>query len=167
MKNSIVMFTFSVLVCKYTFQANFLQKIEIFISSSNFVLRLISICTVQQRSALVWFRPKILFLGKFGLNKQNCCFKLKFNIDTNLNMENSIVMLTFFDFRVEIPLLGKVAPKNRKFYFKLKFRTETNLNMHNSVVRLAFLFQSRDTVFGQIWSQKLKLLFQTEISQLG
>ena len=65
---------------------------------------------------------------------------------------------------MEIPIVGKFAPKNRNFYFKVKFGAESNLNMQRSVGILTCLFKSKDTVFGQIWSQKIKLLFEAEIS---
>ena len=41
------------------------------------------------------FRPEIPLLGKFDPKIQNCQFKLKFGNQTNLNMENSMVMFTF------------------------------------------------------------------------
>ena len=65
---------------------------------------------------------------------------------------------------MEIPIVGKFAPKNRNFYFKLKFGAESKLNMQRSVGILICLFKSKETVFGQIWSQKIKLLFEAEIS---
>ena len=34
-------------------------------------------------------------MGKFGSINQNCQFKLEFGIYTNLNMQNSMVVLTF------------------------------------------------------------------------
>ena len=37
------------------------------------------------------------FLGKFRPKNQNCYFKLRFRTLTNLNMKNSVVMLTFSD----------------------------------------------------------------------
>ena len=138
MKNSIVMFTFSVLLCKYTFYANFLQNIKIFISSSNFVLRLISICTVQQRSSLAWFRPKILFSSKFGLKKENCCFKPKFYIWTNLNMQNSTVIFTFSIPGSKYSFQANFLQNKRNCDFKLKFRIQTNMNQKNSIAMFSF-----------------------------
>ena len=93
---SIVMFTFSVLEWKYAFLANLLQKIKIVISNWNFVFRPIWIYRNQQWCLVLCFRAEILLLGKLGRKNENCCLKLKFNILANLNMQNSIVMLTFF-----------------------------------------------------------------------
>ena len=45
-----------------------------------------------------FYRPETLFLGKFGPKNQNCLFKMKFGAYTNSNMQDSVVMLTFFDF---------------------------------------------------------------------
>ena len=38
---------------------------------------------------------QIPFLGKAGSTIQNCLFKAKLVTETNLNMQNSMVMLTF------------------------------------------------------------------------
>ena len=43
-------------------------------------------------SVLDW---KQLFLGKFGPKNQNCQFKLKFGIQSNLKMQSSVVVTTF------------------------------------------------------------------------
>ena len=47
----------------------------------------------------------------FGPKKWNWHFKLKFCTYSNLNMQNSIVMLTFFCFLVDILFLVKFGPK--------------------------------------------------------
>ena len=39
-----------------------------------------------------------LFLEKFGLANQNCHFKKKCGTETNLNMQNSMVVFTFYNF---------------------------------------------------------------------
>ena len=39
-----------------------------------------------------YFRPEILYLGKFGPWNQNCQFKLKFGTQHNSNMQNSMVV---------------------------------------------------------------------------
>ena len=44
------------------------------------------------------FNWKYLFLGKFGPKTQNYHFKLKFCTCTNSNIQNSMVMFTFFLF---------------------------------------------------------------------
>ena len=41
------------------------------------------------------FRPEKPWLSKSGQKNQNCSFKLKFGIKTNLNMRNSMMMFTF------------------------------------------------------------------------
>ena len=58
-----------------------------------------------------------------------------------------------FCFQLEIRFLGK-------------FSHQTNLNMQNYVENmwcLLFLFQTRKTLFGQIWSKKSKLSVEEEI----
>ena len=39
---------------------------------------------------------EVSFLGKFGPKSQNCSFEMKFLIETDLDMQNSIVMVPFF-----------------------------------------------------------------------
>ena len=41
------------------------------------------------------FWLEVPFLGKFGPKNQNCHFKLKFGIQTNSNMQDSVVLFTF------------------------------------------------------------------------
>ena len=88
MHNSIVMLTFSALDEKYCYSANFVQKVKVFISSRNFLFRLIWISRIQKTFSLFCFRAEIPSLGKFGRKSQNCYFKPKFHIQTNLNMQN-------------------------------------------------------------------------------
>ena len=111
MENSIVVFTFSVLEWKYPFWGKLLRKIEIFISSWNFVLRLIWICTMQEWSSLFCFRQEILFSGKFCLKIWNCCFKPKFHSWANLNMQNSKVMFMFSVVDWIYPFWGNLVQK--------------------------------------------------------
>ena len=54
---------------------------------------------------LFCFRPEITLLAKFGAKNQNCQFKLKYDTETNWNMQNSI-----FCFRTELPLFGQIGP---------------------------------------------------------
>ena len=49
--------------------------------------------------------------------KQSCQFKLKFGIEKNSNIQNSIC------FQREIPFFGKLGPKNQKCQLELKFST--------------------------------------------
>ena len=52
------------------------------------------------------FYQRLLFCGKFGPKIQNYLFKVKFGTKTNSNMQNSMVMFTFFVFKLEIPFLS-------------------------------------------------------------
>ena len=108
-----VMLAFSVFDQKYRFWANCVQKIKIVTLSWNLVVWLIEYAEFSGDALFFSFRPEIpflvkygdthffcfrlvtLFLGKFGPKNQNCVFKLKFGILTNLNMQNSMEMLTF------------------------------------------------------------------------
>ena len=68
----------SVLVRKYLFWVNFVQKMQTVRLSWNLLPRLILTCTIQWRCSLFYFRLEIFFLGKYGPKYQNCQFMLKF-----------------------------------------------------------------------------------------
>ena len=63
------------------------------------------------------------FFGKFGPKSQDYQFELKFGTYTNSNMQNSIVMFTFFVFVRKCFFEGKFGPKNINYQFNLKFDT--------------------------------------------
>ena len=83
-----VLFTFSVFDWKYSFCANFVQKIEIISLSLNLMQHYMVVY-------ILCFFMKIPFLKKFCSKRQNCHFKLKFGTGTNSDMQNSLVMFTF------------------------------------------------------------------------
>ena len=51
------------------------------------------------------------FFGQSWSKNEKCELKLKFGTYTNSNMQNSIVVFTFFCFRLETRFLGKFGPK--------------------------------------------------------
>ena len=61
------------------------------------------------------------FLWKFDIKTQNCQFKLKYNMQANSNMQNSVAMFTFSFFQPEILCLGKFFPVNWNCQYKLEF----------------------------------------------
>ena len=65
-KNSLVVFTFSVLDRKHSFWENLVQKVKIFSLSKNVVLRLIQYAQFSGAVYFFSFRPETPFLGKFG-----------------------------------------------------------------------------------------------------
>ena len=118
---------------------------------------------------------------------------------TNLNMQNSMVMFSFFVIDQKYPFWANLVQKvkivslswnfvptliwtctiqwwcsffvfdrkcpfwanlvqNKNCQFKLKFGTYTNSNMQNSVMMFTFLFLTGNTLFGQIWSKKIKII---------
>ena len=72
------------------------------------------------------------FLGKSSQKNQYCQFKLKFGIKTNLNMLNSMMMLTisFFDWKY---LFEEICSKKSKLSVSADILRLTNLNMQNYV----------------------------------
>ena len=51
------------------------------------------------------------FLGKFGPKIQNSQFKLKPSTETNSNMQNSMVVFTFFDLDRKYPFRANLIQK--------------------------------------------------------
>ena len=115
-----------------------------------------------------YFRLEKPFWGKSGQKNQNCQFKQKIVAKTNLNMGNSMLMITFsvFDWKY---LFGQVWSKNQNCQFKVKTGTQTNLNMMNSIVKFFFfLFSTESILFLEICSKNqdclLKLKFRIQIN---
>ena len=106
MQASVVMFTFSVFDWRYPFWANLVQKTKIVSFRWNLTPRLIRICNSVY---LVCFRLEILSLDKLGPKNQNCQFKLKFGSDINSNMQNSMVIFTFFVFDWRYPFWANLV----------------------------------------------------------
>ena len=112
MENSMVMFILSVFGWKYPFWADVVQKFKIISRSWNLVPRLIPICRIQWCCSLFFFFwVEIPFFGKFCPKHQNCHFKLKFGTYTNWNMQNPMVMFSFFVFDRKYPFLANLVQK--------------------------------------------------------
>ena len=59
-------------------------------------------------------------MGKFGPKSQNYQFKLKFGTYTNSNMENSMMMLTFFVFDQKCPFWANLVQNVKIVSIKAK-----------------------------------------------
>ena len=135
-----VLLLFFFLDRKYPFWANLVQKIRIVGLSWHFVPRINRICRIQWRCLLFllkypfWanlvhklkiisltefggevyflcFRAEVSFFGKFVPKDQNCQFKLRFGTMTSTNMQNSMVMFTFFILDQKYPFWAKLVQK--------------------------------------------------------
>ena len=106
MQKSVVIFTFSVFDWKYPFWVNLIKKIKIVSLSSYLVPRsnLVPNLITQNSTVLFFFsfRAEIPILDKFGPKNQNYQFKLKFGTQTNLNIQNSMVV--FHSTKIQIIL---------------------------------------------------------------
>ena len=158
MQNSIVMFTFLVFGRKYPVWDNLVQKIKIISWSWNLVPIPIGICRIQWWYSLFLFLIGNALFGQIWSKKSNYQLKLKFGSQTNSNMQNSLMLFTFFCFWVEIPFLGKFGPKNQNSHFKLKFGTYTNSNMQNSMVIFTFSAFDWESTFWANLVQKIKIV---------
>ena len=96
MHNLVVVFTLSVLDNIHPFGANLVWKIRTVNLSWNLEPKLIRICRIQQTCSLLTFRWETRFFGKLCSKKENCQFKLEFGFSTNWNMQNSMVVFTFW-----------------------------------------------------------------------
>ena len=140
------------------FLENLVQKIKIVSWRRNLVLTLIRICRIQWDVHFFRLLSEIPFLSKFGPKIQNFQFKAKLDTYTNSNMQNSMVMFTFFCFRPEILFLGKFGPKNQNGQFKVKLDTWTNSNMQNSMGMFTFFVFSWKYPFRANVVQNIKII---------
>ena len=85
------------------------------------------------------------FLGKSGQKNKNRQFKQNFDIKTNLNMRNSMMML-LFQFLTGNTFFSQIWSKKPKSRFKIKIGTYTNLNVKNSIV-VSIFFCYRPEVY--------------------
>ena len=98
-------------------------------------------------------RPEILIFGKFGLESQNCLFKLKFGTGSNSNMLNSTANFTAYCFRPEIPFLANFNSKTENCLHKMKFCNLTN-------ARMIFIFLPGKLCLGRFRQKNQSLLFK-------
>ena len=154
MQNSMAVFTFSVFDRKYPFWKNLVQNIKIVSSRWNSSLKLIQICRIQWCCSLFLFLCGIPFLGKFGPENQDCHLKLKFGTYTNSNIQNSMVVFTLSIFDQKYPFWANLVQKVKII--------SLSWNLVPTIIQTCriqwwyslFPFLIRNTLFGQIWSQK-------------
>ena len=109
MQNSMMLLSFFVFEWKYPFSTNLVQKIKIVTLSWNLVPTLIRTCRIQWWCSFFSFWSKIIFLGKFSPNSENYQLKLKYGTYTNSNMQNSMMLFTFFEWKC--PFLANLVQK--------------------------------------------------------
>ena len=123
MQNLMAVFSLSFVKWKNCFWKNLVQKIKIICSKRNLKSRLIRICRIQRYCSVYLFQGGKLFLGKFGPKNQNCQFKLKFGTQTNLNMQDSVIMFVFFVFDQKYPFMRKlVCSKKSKLFVETEIQ---------------------------------------------
>ena len=100
-------------------------------------------------------------LGKFGLRIQNCLFKVKFNNNTNSNMQNSIVMFILFvlewkhPFWANLVQIIKIVGLNRNVVLRL-------IPILRMVMFIFSVFNRKYPFLGN-FSKILKLFVEAEI----
>ena len=152
------MFTFFVFVWKYLFgqiwssksNCQFEQK---FRTRINWICRIIlKICGVH----FFCFRLEKPFLGKSGQKSQNCQFKLKFGIKTNLNKRN--LKMIFFVFNHKYLSRANLVQKFKIACSKLNLKQRVfEYAKFNGGVYFICLRLKIAVLFGQIWSKKSQL----------
>ena len=140
MQNSVVIFTFSVFWPGLPFRTNLLTKFKIVCFKWNLIPRLIQICRIQWWCSLSLLLTRNTLFGQIwsGEKKQNCQFKLYFDIQINLDIQISVLMFTFSVFFFQKYYMSKFGPKNQNCQFKLKFGIMANSNLQNSMVLCTF-----------------------------
>ena len=96
MQNSMMMLTSSVFNWKYSFWANLVQTFKIVSLNLNLVPRLIQVCRIQWWCLFFLLQSGNSLCRQICSKKSNCQIKLKFGMQTNSSMENSMVMFLFF-----------------------------------------------------------------------
>ena len=140
------------------FWANFVQNVKIVSLRLNFVASLIRICRIQLCYSFFLFQPEILFLRKFDPKCQNYQFRLKFGIETNPNVQNSMMLFTFLVLDSGNTFLRKFGPKNQDYHFKMKFGGYPNWNMQNCMMLFTFLvFDWKYPIWANL-GQKIKIV---------
>ena len=167
MQNSMVIFTFSVFDWKSTFWANLVQKIKIVCLSWNLVPTLIRAFRIQW-----WYSLFLLLIGNplFG---QIWSKKLK------LSVQGKTLYLNWFKYAefnsdVHFFRFGRKYSDWDNFFQSIKI-ISWSWNLVPILIRICkiqwwyslFLFMIRRTLFGQIWSKKLKLPVQGETLDLN
>ena len=141
MQNSVVVLPFWV---------NLVQKIKIVILSLKFGTQ----SNLNMQNSMVMFTSSVLhwkypfWQTLLKKKNQNYPSKLKFDTQTNFNLQNSVGMFTFMVL-ISNAFFGHTWPKNPKCLFKVKF-AEFDGTVH-------LMFQSRNTLLGQILAKKSKL----------
>ena len=139
------------------FWANLAQKIKIVILSWNLETRLSRICKIQLWYELFVFLTRNTLFGQIW-SQNSTLFKVKFGTQTNLNIQNSLVMFTFFVFLWKYP-----------FWLTFIQKSEIVSLSWNSAPRLIwicrtqwwcslYLFLTGSNLFLEICFKKLKLL---------
>ena len=115
MQNSMVKLTFSVFDWKHRLLQIRSKKIETVNFSGNFAESLIRICRIQWCCSSFSFSTEIPFLRKFGPENENYQSKLKFVTWTNLNMQKSVMLFSFFDFGWKFNFWANLVQKVKIF----------------------------------------------------
>ena len=164
------MFTFSVLREKCPFCTNLVPKFQIVCLKWNLVPKLISICKFNGDVYFFIFDQRYHFWSR---NSKSSVSAEIWYLDTNSNIQNSMVMFTFSEF----PFWANLVPKFKIICLEVKFgliricriqwwcllvhffkfATYTNSNVQNLMVMCTFPVLTGNTLCRETWSKKSKL----------
>ena len=99
------------------------------------------------------FWVEIPLLGKFGPKNQNCHFKLKFGTYTNSNMQNSMVMFSFFVFDRKYPFWANLFQKVKIISWSWNLVARLIWICWIQSCCSLFSFLTGSAFLGQIWSK--------------
>ena len=133
---------------EYRFWANLVQKIKIVSLSWNLEPTLSWIYRIQLWCEQFLFWTRNIIFGKTW-SQNSKLFKVKFGTKTDLNMQNSLMMFTFFAFVWKYPFWLTSPQKNAIGSLSWNLVPSLISNMQNSMAMLTFfLFLSRNIIFG-------------------
>ena len=94
------------------FLPNLVKKVNIAYSTCNLVLNSLNYTQLYRYVYFFCFQLEKPFFVKFGPRKENYLFKMKFDIKTNSNMLNQILMFIFSILYWKYFFSGKYNPKH-------------------------------------------------------
>ena len=113
---------------------------------------LVQICKIQW-----WCSLSSVFYQKY-LKIQNCLFKLKLVSWLISNTQNPTVMFNFFVFDWKYPFWANLFEKIKIVSLSWKLVSRLNRIRRRQWWCLLLLFWTGNTIFGQIWPKKIKII---------
>ena len=113
---------------------------------------------------LLCLRPEMPFLGGFVQKFKIVSFKMKFDTETNSNMQNSVVKFIFLiSIKNTLPFWANLVQKIKVISLSWNLVLRLFWICTNQWWCSFFLFSTGNKLFGQIWPKKSKLSVSAKI----